>query len=35
MVYGTTAKILGDTKTYKLSTNVRRFPLRDAGFIGS
>ena len=35
MAYGTTAKILGDTKTYKLSTNVKRFPLRDAGFIES
>ena len=35
MAYGTTAKILGDTKTYKLSTNVKRFPLRNAGFIES
>ena len=33
MAYATTAKILGDTTTYQLSPNVKKYSLRDTGFI--
>lgn len=33
MAYATTAKILGDTTTYQLSPNVKKYSLRDTGYI--
>ena len=33
MAYATTAKILGDTTTYQLSPNVKKYSLRDTGLI--
>lgn len=33
MAYQKTAKILGDQTTYRLSDNVKKYALRDTGFI--
>ncbi|KRL84136.1 DUF1831 domain-containing protein [Ligilactobacillus apodemi] len=33
MAYGKTAEILGDTTTYQLSSDVKKYALRDTGFM--
>ena len=35
MAYQTTAKLLGDNTTYRLSDNVKKYSLRDTGFLES
>ncbi len=35
MAYLTTAKITGDTRTFKLTSDVKKYALRDTGFMES